>query len=50
MEFAWKSHISLLFPGPKEFTAFMGEGLATLLGLRLHGIRSMIPFLVHSNL
>ncbi|KAF5839782.1 TLC ATP/ADP transporter-domain-containing protein, partial [Dunaliella salina] len=25
MEFAWKSHIGLLFPGPKEFTAFMGE-------------------------
>jgi len=25
MEFAWKSHIGLLFPGPKEFTAFMGD-------------------------
>ncbi len=25
MEFAWKSHISLLFPSPAQFTAFLGD-------------------------
>lgn len=25
MEFAWKSHISLLFPSPAEFTSFLGD-------------------------
>ncbi len=25
MEFAWKSHIKLMFPSPGDFTSFLGE-------------------------
>lgn len=25
MEFAWKSHISLLYPSPAQFTSFLGD-------------------------
>ena len=25
MEFAWKSHIKLLYPTPAEFTGFLGD-------------------------
>lgn len=25
MEFAWKSHIKLLYPTPAEFTSFLGD-------------------------
>jgi hypothetical protein len=44
MEFAWKSHMRLLYPSPQDFTAFLGD-VATWTGVVTGGLMLATPLL-----